>query len=377
MLLGGSAGLESLECRGASCSALRAGNGRRSFGWPWPTAALRLTPRWLHRERFSGFPDVRAEPYGDSRDKQRTAIDRLRSGDAALLSRPGDDHTDGHGRAVRRPGLLAVDARRWAAVSASCLLAATVGSLPSASHAATALSPALFEEVSTGVALIRTYGCGGRAVGQGTGFLVGDSVVMTARHVLQGACRVRVRVNGETFTGKKWVYWSGGRASEEAADLGTVKLDRAAVGGHLFRVRSSGPPAGANLAMVGYPLGNRLSLNQGKIIERGRVDGALCWRSGCWVPRARAARLSSTMRAGLWASCRSVWARKTSSASERRGCSSASISRAGGGHGRGWTCVARTRRAESPAASPPPRLVLPAAAPRRKGPRSRRVQSVR
>ena len=85
---------------------------------------------------------------------------------------------------------------------------------------------------------------------------------------------MRVRVNGETFTGKRWVYWSGGRASEEAADLGTVKLDRAAIGGHLFRVRSSGPPAGANLAMVGYPLGNRLSLNQGKIIERGRVDGA-------------------------------------------------------------------------------------------------------
>ena len=191
-----------------------------------------------------------------------------------MLSRPRDDHTDGHGRVVRRPGLLAVETRRWAAVSASCLLVAVVGSFPSASRASTALSPALFEEVSTGVALIKTYGCGGRAVGQGTGFLVGDSVVMTARHVLQGACRVRVRVNGETFTGKKWVYWSGGRASEEAADLGTVKLDRAAIGGHLFRVRSSGPPAGANLAMVGYPLGNRLSLNQGKIIERGTVDGA-------------------------------------------------------------------------------------------------------
>ena len=120
----------------------------------------------------------------------------------------------------KRRGLLAVAMRRWAAVSASCLLVAAVGSFPSASRAATALSPALFEEVSTGVALIKTYGCGGRAVGQGTGFLVGDSVVMTARHVLQGACKVRVRVNGETFAGKRWVYWSGGRASEEAADLG-------------------------------------------------------------------------------------------------------------------------------------------------------------
>jgi S1-C subfamily serine protease len=94
---------------------------------------------------------------------------------------------------------------RWVTTYAACLLVVAGGSLPSASRAATDVSPGLFKKVSTGVALISTYGCAGRPIGQGTGFLVGDSVVMTARHVVQGACRVRVRVNGDTFAGKRWV----------------------------------------------------------------------------------------------------------------------------------------------------------------------------
>jgi predicted dehydrogenase len=56
---------------------------------------------------------------------------------------------------------------------------------------------------------------------------------------------------------------------------------------------------------------------------------------------------SSTTRAASWASCRSASARKTSSASEQQGCSSALTSSAGGGQGRGSTYVAHTRRAES------------------------------
>lgn len=146
-----------------------------------------------------------------------------------------------------------------------------MAALPAPSQAA---SPALFQEVSTGIALIKTFGCGGRPLGQGTGFLVGDSVVMTARHVVKGACKVSVRVNGESFHSPRWVYWHGGTASTGAADLATLKLDHAAVGAHIFRIRSSKPPAGTNLAMAGYPLGNRLSLNQGKIIWRGKVRGA-------------------------------------------------------------------------------------------------------
>ncbi len=55
-------------------------------------------------------------------------------------------------------------------------------------------------------------------------------------------------------------------------DLATLKLAQPAVG-HVFRISSSGPRAGTYLGMVGYPLGNRLSLNQGKIRWVGERDG--------------------------------------------------------------------------------------------------------
>jgi hypothetical protein len=175
--------------------------------------------------------------------------------------------------AVRRFGRLVIHWRRWVAIPAACVLVAAVGALPSASRASTGVSPELFQKVSTGVALIKTFGCDGRGIAQGTGFLVGESVVMTARHVVRGACRVSVRVNGETFDAQRWTHWSGGGASPVAADLETVKLPAAATGAYVFRIRSSSPPLGTNLGMVGHPLGNRLSLNQGKLIQRGRVNG--------------------------------------------------------------------------------------------------------
>lgn len=152
------------------------------------------------------------------------------------------------------------------------MLALGLGGFAPASEAAPDVSPGLFQKVSSGIALIKTFGCGGKPLGQGTGFLVGDSVVMTARHVLQGSCRVRVTVAGQRFEGKRWVYWASGRSTGRGEDLATLKLERPAAG-FVFRVRPSSPPAGTNLGFVGYPLGNRLSLNQGKIIWRGKRAG--------------------------------------------------------------------------------------------------------
>jgi hypothetical protein len=96
---------------------------------------------------------------------------------------------------------------------------------------------------------------------------------MTARHVVTGACQIRIRVSGENFKASGWSAWSGGGASRSAADVATIKLDHAA-GGYIFRVRTLPIRVGVNLGMVGYPLGNRLSLNQGKLIDRGKVNGA-------------------------------------------------------------------------------------------------------
>lgn len=157
-----------------------------------------------------------------------------------------------------------------------------IGAAPSSSDAAQVVNPGTFSRVSSGVALIRSYSCKGKPLGQGTGFLVGTSVVMTARHVIKGACRLRVRVSGETFAGTRAVSWHGGGASPSAADISTVKLDRPATG-FVFRVRSSRMPLGTNLGMIGYPLGNRISLNQGKVFWRGKN-----------VPRHESGRVSGS-----------------------------------------------------------------------------------
>jgi hypothetical protein len=154
------------------------------------------------------------------------------------------------------------------------LAIAAVGLIPSSVRAARDVSPDTFSEVSSGVALIKTYKCNGAPIAQGTGFLVGTSVVMTARHVIVDACRIHVHVDGANFVGKRATSWYGGGASPSAADIATIKLDGSADDGFVFRVRSSPVGTGLNLGMVGYPLGNRLSLNQGKIIWRGKYRGA-------------------------------------------------------------------------------------------------------
>ena len=156
-----------------------------------------------------------------------------------------------------------------AEVSSPVALGAFAASLssPSSTIMRPNLTPVLFQTVSSGVALIKTFTCSGRALGQGSGFLVGESVVMTARHVLTGACRARILLGREAIPASHWVFW---KSSEQTADLAVIKLTRASTG-HIFRFRTSPPPFGTNLAMVGHPLGSRLSLNQGKIVRRFKL----------------------------------------------------------------------------------------------------------
>src|SRR5262249_57598398 len=111
-------------------------------------------------------------------------------------------------------------------------------------------------------------------VGQGCGWLVGEWGVMAGRHVMLGACRASVRVDGATFAARRWVNWYSNGTSASAADVATIKLDEPAAGAYVFRIRSSMPPLGTNLSAVGYPLGNRLSLNQGKLIQRVYLHAA-------------------------------------------------------------------------------------------------------
>jgi hypothetical protein len=142
-----------------------------------------------------------------------------------------------------------------------------------------ALSPKRFAEISSGVTLIHTYGCGGRLTGSGSGFLIGDRIVVTARHVMQApgeraACRTRVRAAGQWIGVQAWNWWRDrGDRGGRTVDLAILKLRRRVPDAHLFTIRATPVRIGTNLAALGHPLGNQLSVTQGRLVARRRVSG--------------------------------------------------------------------------------------------------------
>jgi Trypsin-like peptidase domain len=145
--------------------------------------------------------------------------------------------------------------------------------------AAAKLDPQLFAHLASGVVLIRGFSCSGTGEIEGTGFLVGADVVMTARHVVDPsgaeaklACHVKVHLDGRWVAATRLAWWYGrSDPTGRATDLATLKLAAAASPSDtIFDFRNSSAPAGTNLAMIGHPLGTEISLTQGKLLGRVR-----------------------------------------------------------------------------------------------------------
>jgi S1-C subfamily serine protease len=137
------------------------------------------------------------------------------------------------------------------------------------------IRPELFSKIATGVARIQTRTCSGRLLGQGTGFLIGEQVIMTARHVLEvkGACSYRAIVRGRSYGGERISYWyTAGARDLEIADVATMKLSRPAPG-NVFRFARRTPRLKTTIAEIGFPLGNPLSFNQGPLVFAQREEG--------------------------------------------------------------------------------------------------------
>jgi len=174
--------------------------------------------------------------------------------------------------------------RRWSlagvVLTLGLLLALALPAAPRADRAAPGnarLDPGTFADLATGVVLVRGFDCSGVARISGTGFLVGSSVVMTARHVVDPAgaeakfaCHVKVRLDGRWVTVARESWWHGsGDPTGRSTDLATLKLpSEADPGDHIFSFRSSSPPAGTQVSMLGYPLGGGISLTQGRLLSK-------------------------------------------------------------------------------------------------------------
>lgn len=144
-----------------------------------------------------------------------------------------------------------------------------------------ALAPSLFAQLASGVALIQGSDCDGGLREEGTGFLVGRDVLMTARHVVDpdaleagDVCRLRARVDGEWIAIAHVDWWTRqDDPSGRHADVATAVLARPADPlAHVFSFRKSSPAVGSDLAMVGFPLGQGVSLTQGELYAKGPMQ---------------------------------------------------------------------------------------------------------
>jgi hypothetical protein len=164
------------------------------------------------------------------------------------------------------------------AAAAACAVAIGTTDRGSAADAARGsagahgIEPKQFLEMASGVVLIRTFDCGGSSKTSGSGFLVGASVVMTARHVAFQpetlACRIKVRAGGRWIAVASRHRWATRGGVGKIEDIATLRLARPVVGAHIFTIATSPPRKWTNLAMIGHPLGNAISLTQGLLLSR-------------------------------------------------------------------------------------------------------------
>lgn len=105
---------------------------------------------------------------------------------------------------------------------------------------------------------IRNIGCG---VSSGSGFAIGDHLLVTNRHVIGGAAVLQI----STYDGRDIEVNAVGAAV--VADLALVwtKEELPAT----IRLAQSNPVVGTAVSVVGYPLGGQLTTAKGRVLRYG------------------------------------------------------------------------------------------------------------
>lgn len=111
---------------------------------------------------------------------------------------------------------------------------------------------------------IRTTGCG--ALGTGSGFAIGDGVIVTNRHVVEDARDISLNT------------WDGGSLTavvhgvDVTDDLALIRIDRSLATAALLA--PDDPTTGAQVTVVGFPLGGQQELTRGQVVDYARLDRA-------------------------------------------------------------------------------------------------------
>lgn len=125
--------------------------------------------------------------------------------------------------------------------------------------------PEMFERVRSGVVRIQTVGCESTSVG--TGFLIGDRLVATVAHVVEGAMAISVRGDNGVVRGTVV-------GMDTKREVALVRLEPTREGklltGYHFAQASAQPKIGQDVYVLGYPQGEPLTFKHGSVTSVGR-----------------------------------------------------------------------------------------------------------
>lgn len=143
---------------------------------------------------------------------------------------------------------------------------ATPSASPSTSSATPATLKAAYERVRGSVVRVQTAACDG--YGQGSGFVIGDRLVATAAHVVDGSQAVRVILGTTSTTGEVL-------GLDQGTDVALIRTG-SALGAKPLTLAAKDPEVGDAVAGIGYTRGDPISFKTGTVngLERKAViDG--------------------------------------------------------------------------------------------------------
>lgn len=141
-----------------------------------------------------------------------------------------------------------------AALMAGC---ASGGSASRSASASPDVFAAAFASDSSGVVRLEVSTCIG--TDEGSGFLVGPDLIVTALHVVNGATSIAITGAGVP-AGTGGVLLSDDPGSDAALVRSSTRI-----AGHLFTIAGIEPAVGSRAAAIGYPLDGSESLTEGVI----------------------------------------------------------------------------------------------------------------